>query len=697
MPIRFRHTVVWLIIFWAMVPALVMSIYLLVQFNSQALEQGQEQLVRENRQLSVESERLLFQIQNQLIRLSEQGAIVKSATVSFLSQKATDQMEDFRTQFPIIDSVVLLDNDQFPMEVTPSAALKVNFSSLEDFITGILLQRYNLTLESASPRFKFFYNPKLAELSQRDGKDEYLAVAQPVIRITDSLSQPYVTDGVLLVTLNLDALVKQLAASSKVDLATTNIAIKGDNFTLFKTPIIPEIPFAKTTEALDYSLLETNPHLFIEIKRSWTTLKSNVESTIKSFTVLLAVFMTVVIVLASIASRILTRPIRLLQRATSSMAEGKYEHINSFSNFKEFQELTDLMSTMGETIQFQFAELNSAKLDLENKVNNRTTELQNSINQLSLQGDLLRGLMQVTVDMQRSPSIDALLDCSLLELTTQFNQHKCGILLNRNSSHESYERFVEFSNENQVYLRKHLNQWRDQDFDFRIDQYKETSWTLIPIRNTKRMVIGQILMLGPVLTDIERDVLFILTRLLSTMLDQLALTLKLERLANTDALTGLANRHFFENQLKAQRKRWSDFKQPIGLIVIDVDNLKEMNDKHGHEYGDSMIQKVADQLQTICRESDILARMGGDEFYILLNDADLNACEFTAQRLKDASENLYLKVKEAGGFLRVPISFSLGFACSDQDPIDSLVKLADKRMYAYKHEHRTTQGMQTKV
>jgi diguanylate cyclase (GGDEF)-like protein len=671
-------------VFWALVPALLFSLYLLSQINKQAVDQGKARLESENKQLTVELERTLFQIQNQLIRLSEQGAVKKSATVSFLSQKAIEQMEGFKAQFPMVDSIVLLDTEQFPMEVLPEAVLKVDFSSLENFVNNLLVQKYKLTLESVTPQIKYFYSAKLAEISHRADQHDYLAIGQPIVRLTDSLTKPYLTDGALIVTINIDAFMKQLTANVNIDMTTTNISLEGANYTLYRTDLDLASPLEKTTQLLEYSQSDTNPDFHLEMVRSWETLKKNVDATVQTFVLLLGLFMAIILFLAIFVSRALTRPLRQLQQATRTLTAGNYDRIDSFSNFKEFQELADLLTVMGQTIQLQFKQLNSSKFDLEQKVNERTIELQASIQKLKLHGNLLRSLMQVSVDMQRSRSIDNLLEASFIELETQFKLHRCGIVLNRYSSRKEIDRLANFTDEEESYLSKYLPQWRNQDFDFRIDQFNQSNWILIPIRDAKRQVVGQIILLGPLLSDIERDILFILTRLLSTMLDQLALTLKLERLANTDALTGLANRHFFENQFADLKNRTKESQSHQGLLVIDVDGLKLVNDKYGHEYGDLMIQTVAEHLKKICRESDILARMGGDEFYILLTETNNRSCELATNRLQEVADHLYIKVKEGAGVVRVPISFSIGFSCSETDPLDSLIKLADQRMYTSK-------------
>lgn len=692
MQIRFRSTVEWLMVFWAIVPAVLLSAYLLWQFNRQAIEQGTVQLQRESGQVSVELERSLLQIQNQLIRLSEQGAIVRSATVSFLSQKAVAQMDELRLQFPSVDAVMLLDIDQFQMETSPDDALKVDISDLETFNNGILFRRYNLTLSSATPSMSQFTSTKLAEISLRNTHYEYIAFGQPIIRSTESLSQPFVTDGVLLVFINLDALIKQVAAKTSIDLSTTNFRLNDGQRSLFQTDLSLANPITSASSEVDFSLGEENQTLAVQLDRSESTLRTGVAKTIQRFSIIMLLFIVGIIVLASMAARRLTKPIFRLQRETYKLTRGNYEAVESISTFKEFQDLSELLSNMGGTIENQFSQLNSSKLDLEAKVRERTQELQVSISKLKYQSHLLRGLMQVTVDMQRSREIDSLLSCSLNELDGQFDDHACAIVLNRTASHEAHQRLNLLPEDIQNYLQTHLDNWRVQDFDFRTDTLNEHTWTLVPIRNVNRDVVGQLIMYGPELTVLERDVVFIMTRLMATMLEQLSLTLKLEKLANSDALTGLANRHFFESQFKVMKKSWLSHQTPVGLVVVDINRLKYVNDTFGHESGDEMIQLVANRLVSICRENDTLARVGGDEFYILLHDADETLCQLLSERLEDASKRLTISVSaESRGYQQLPISYSIGYACTDQTPFEELIAVADQRMYQAKQASRSDQ------
>jgi len=158
---------------------------------------------------------------------------------------------------------------------------------------------------------------------------------------------------------------------------------------------------------------------------------------------------------------------------------------------------------------------------------------------------------------------------------------------------------------------------------------------------------------------------------------------KLRHQSITDSLTSLYNRRGFEVVAKQQAKVAVREKRALWLIYADLDDLKKINDTFGHQEGDRAIVHAAGILQASCRNSDIVARMGGDEFAVLLiNSDDENAANFQARLMK----NLDTFNAEKEG--KAKISFSLGMAKFDPDKpgisIEGLLSKADQAMYADK-------------
>ncbi|WP_051321260.1 sensor domain-containing diguanylate cyclase [Chrysiogenes arsenatis] len=148
-----------------------------------------------------------------------------------------------------------------------------------------------------------------------------------------------------------------------------------------------------------------------------------------------------------------------------------------------------------------------------------------------------------------------------------------------------------------------------------------------------------------------------------------------------DALTGLYNRAYFDLSLE---KFTTDGEFPLGIIAADLDGLKRVNDTYGHDAGDQLIRGAAEVLRRTFRGNDIVARMGGDEFAVLLPHSDLNAARRSLQRIQQ--EIVEYNREEQN---RIPVSMSLGCATAQNaEEVATALKEADTLMYADKLSRR---------
>ncbi|BEQ14278.1 GGDEF domain-containing protein [Desulfoferula mesophila] len=159
---------------------------------------------------------------------------------------------------------------------------------------------------------------------------------------------------------------------------------------------------------------------------------------------------------------------------------------------------------------------------------------------------------------------------------------------------------------------------------------------------------------------------------------------RLRALASTDALTGVANRRFFWEAAQKEIHRSRRHLSPLSMIMIDLDNFKTVNDTYGHGVGDQALCEVAHIAQANIRPYDLLARMGGDEFAVLLPQSGTEDALLAAERLRNKVKAEPLK---AGG-CQVAITISLGVATLDTSManVDGLYQVADRALYQAKRD-----------
>jgi diguanylate cyclase len=155
--------------------------------------------------------------------------------------------------------------------------------------------------------------------------------------------------------------------------------------------------------------------------------------------------------------------------------------------------------------------------------------------------------------------------------------------------------------------------------------------------------------------------------------------------ARTDALTGLPNRRAFDDELGRRFSEWRKSKRPLSVIFVDIDHFKKFNDQHGHLVGDAVLAQVARTLREAMHESDLVVRLGGEEFAAILPNCQAVDAGRAAERARKAIElaPFYYEKKR----LRVTVSCGAAQA-TDHEVVSSLVKRADEAMYASKDAGR---------
>jgi two-component system cell cycle response regulator len=162
------------------------------------------------------------------------------------------------------------------------------------------------------------------------------------------------------------------------------------------------------------------------------------------------------------------------------------------------------------------------------------------------------------------------------------------------------------------------------------------------------------------------------------------------RLALVDPLTGLHNRRYVVPQLTAIATRAAERRCDFAVMVVDLDRFKSVNDQHGHAAGDAVLVEVARRLRANLREEDLLARIGGEEFLVVLPDSSTAAARLVAERLCEAVDERPIRLA-SGGSLKVTVSIGVAVSSVALGPmaaVESLVEQADLALLESKNAGR---------
>ena len=160
---------------------------------------------------------------------------------------------------------------------------------------------------------------------------------------------------------------------------------------------------------------------------------------------------------------------------------------------------------------------------------------------------------------------------------------------------------------------------------------------------------------------------------------------KLQINAATDSLTGLYNRRFFEDQCDKELNRALRYNQHLAIVLLDLHQFKEVNDRYGHPRGDVLLRMAAATLRKSLRTSDYAFRIGGDEFALLLVQADAEQATTLARRVRSNFAGVTEPMEMA-----VPTGLDYGIAVypNDGDQKEVLIRVADERLYEMKRLQR---------
>lgn len=671
----FRHTVLALVWASVSVPILILCIYQIRDDYEQRIITNERELAHETERASFELSQTLRQLMTDLDRIASDGSVIRSLFMPILTPVSVKKIEEFLGKNTISGSVFLIDKELFPLEVLPSWSLTDDLSAYEKFMADIVASPESI----ADPRPRLFIPPAI------DGQPQQLIFVRPILSVSDSIAQPFQVNGLLLVTIPVEKMMTELLMKT------------GSNHEFIRLLNGETVIYEQRDRSAANLYQHRTPIVIgVDDKSLSIVLGSSAEGVLAQVlfgyrmqaivALLFIVFMLVVIKL--LADK-LSHPLRVLSQLTSNMSVRNFDGaplppVDTESiRYREFSEVFSLLNKMDSTIREQFKQLHEANATLEDKVAERTNELEKNLRLLDKQRNSLNSLVQYSIEIQLVTSLEEAGRMTLLLAERICNQKVGGYIL-RSEYFPGYQHFDGLDEPCRDFLKEHAADINDYASLLRIA--KDIGWLqILPIGSSTPSYQGFLITYKSERSEQANEALMVLCTMLGSAIKQHNLNSKLHRLAHVDSVTRLPNRHYFTSKFNEKLHSFtaSNGSSHFGVFVVDVNGLKFINDHYGHKYGDEMLKVVAEGIKGVARANDTVARVGGDEFYIILEGAKVDSCERFAERLQAVSSTLSMTIEGQP----TAISFSFGFASTDLDSLKNLLALADERMYFQKKNH----------
>lgn len=231
----------------------------------------------------------------------------------------------------------------------------------------------------------------------------------------------------------------------------------------------------------------------------------------------------------------------------------------------------------------------------------------------------------------------------------------------------------------------HLDQLDPEDFEPQDSPQSDSQGFLLPLVPGKK-VFGCLLIWGPDINNQDVPAFSLFASQIAVAFENARLMEKIQQIAITDDLTGLYNRRGLYEIGRLEIERTRRYEMPLAAIVIDIDHFKKVNDQHSHAIGDQVLRSFAKCVQENTRELDVVGRIGGEEFVILLPGSDHKSAQRTAARLQKLITNNVTHT--SAGEIKITVSQGVAILDGSMQDLNELIKAADRALYRAKESGR---------
>lgn len=675
----FRNTVLTLVWLAVSTPLIILFLYQVRDDYLSRNEAYGSALQRKTERTALIISQSLRQIMIELDQLANDGSVIHSLTMPLLGPVTVEKMSGYLAHNPLATNILLIDNEIMPLEVVPSSALNLN------------LKPYELAIKSLIASPETLLNPRagLEVFRNAEGQTQLFFV-RPVLTPTDSLTTPFRIDGMLLSQIDVEKLINIIDAEeslSDTKLKQFDIKLFHGNASVYNNYQLTRAPTFSYSAPITLGTLTNLLTLHISTDQTIGLLEI-VNNYKRPFLLALLLIGIMLYIVKRLAER-LVKPLTNLGEVTDLLGKSNFQRKNIDADnvqdmrYQEFIQLYELLDKMESTIISQFKELHEVNATLEEKVIERTNELIQNVTLLDEQRRSLQQLVRYSIDLQQVNNIEEV-GMLTINLVNQITRDQVGIYLARKEYVSGYVNFSRLQEHNIKALQSRLGSFLTIDGVKALED-TQTNLRLLPIGNSNEDYYGFIVVQEADGESNNSETMMVLTTLITSAIRQYNLNKHLDWLAHIDPVTNLANRHYYAEKY-AEKVRNFNAKDPsshFGLYIIDVNGLKHINDYYGHQHGDEMLKAVASAIKETVRTQDTLARVGGDEFCLILDNATANACQVFSERLNELRNRLTMTVNGEP----ISLTFSFGYACTEVDSLKNLLILADERMYSDKKRY----------
>ncbi|MCG3864268.1 MULTISPECIES: GGDEF domain-containing protein [unclassified Photobacterium] len=684
MKLKLKSSLALLMVFVAVLPASIIGGLLIKQQTEVETNYRVDLIDRLSTTLKQEFNYRFYLLSTALDVLSRDRLLVQGIDDFFLTSHVDATLANLVDNTPLVQAAYLVDANWNEVENYNGINGINSFSGLK-----VLLNQKVSTSKNTGDQWVFNYADESLMPDRFNPSHKGIAIGVPIYQstLTEGLKRNPL--GYLIVVVPVENIIKVLRPYLKDGEHVIFHHNGMDKIVVYKGKIDPLTPTVSKTEVvtIDNKYITEPMSYNAQVFMNKYLGENPFTNSLKILTIVAIIVVILALLTATISYRWFAKPLTYLMDSVRACLGGNYNIPSKDLRFSELIMVNNLIQKMAMTIKAQLSDLEdkNTKLmtfndQLENKVHEKTLELTHSLQREEKRRTMLQSLLSFSNKLQHGDIHSTV----MTQLVSLYPYAGWGMKLFVNQNNNWVCEGVSEICLDSIDADAHCSDY------FRVNS-DETILQCFKIVDTHNKLLGVIVMKTP---NIERDdyeIISLFIRQLSAELEGRLLNEELERSAITDPLTGLSNRKAFDVDFDEWVKVTHRYpEQYLGLFMIDLNGLKQANDEYGHHMGDQLLIETGRLIKSVCRSTDKVYRLGGDEYAIIIKHGDNAGCNQLKERLLQLlMEDHYASLPPGD---KVGIHFAMGSASTESHDVHTIYQVADKAMYLDKKAYYDQMG-----